>query len=490
LGPARSHNFSAFVNHASQRGKITSQVKYQPQTVVFDEPATERAFKSLGNDGSTFTLDGAEPAVRQLKPGSVLFLYGVALRRVTAVASKGADVIVTTTQADLTDAIKDGNIQWQVPVDFTVGASLATPQKTAWLHDLLMRPVWAAESGLNFEGSFLDWDCELGFVPEGANRIKLDIDVKTSSLGGAVVELKGDGYIENLSSIGSILINNGQLDDVEFGTEGFNGKINFMWTAQQQVVPTVVKEVKLKIPGAVWEYPLVIGGLPFILEISAAIIVHPALTSKGSFTTAEFTVTYNGKEGFKSSRAGTATEGDVHGSEQISHETSIFGIGPAGFVGALELPRVELALGIMSPFERINVSSAPNWVGTLNPGSTYLKVATMANIIEELALPIKPFAFANIVTSASTLTSGQTGTMPGPMMMMPCQKAQLIVAGNVGVGAKIGFETHSVLPHGVTNALGSLLPHTTTFEPFEAAMPIFKKEYVAYKNGIKCLGDK
>jgi hypothetical protein len=529
-----SQRFTSFVNHAASRGKIIYDVKYQPGTVVFDEPATERAFRSVSADGSTFTLDAAEPAVRQLKEGSVLFLYGVALRKVTKLKSQGSKVAVTTTQAELTDAIKDGNIQWNVPLDFTVGAtSVLRKTKTSWVPHIFAEPVYAAESpasGVSFEGTFSPppplspFDYDIKFIPEGESRLKLDIDAKTADLGGAVVELKGDGYLEHLGALGKILISNGKLDAMDFSAEGFNGKAIFTWTAQQQYLPTVVKQVKLKIPGATWKYPLVIGGLPFVFEISAAIIVHPALTSKGAFSTGEFTISYDGTEGFKATSGGAGSESGAQGgttteaprndsstsapaegqinkmesSGTIHHDTSIFGIGPAGFVAALELPRFELALGIMSPFDRVettdyisNFGKSMDLVNGLAPssafGTYYLKTAHLLEMIEEAAFPVKPYAFANVVTSAGLVTSGMTGSVPTPLKPMPCERVQLVIAGNIGVGAHLGLEKIGL--GGTVGKILSALGDVPSDEFFAIEKPVFKTTQTAYKNGVKCLGD-
>ena len=510
-----SQRFRSFVNHASARGKITYDVKYQPETVVFDEPATERAFRSVSADGSTFTLDGAEPAVRQLKQGSVLFLYGVALRKVTKLESHGSNVAVTTTQAELTDAIKDGNIQWNVPLDFTVGAtSVLLKNKTTWAPDIFAEPVYAAESsasGLDFAGSYSPppplspFDYEIKFTPEGDDRLKLDIDVKTSDLGGAVVELKGDGYVEHIASLGRIVISKGKLNEMDYSAEGFNGKVIFTWTAQQQFLPTVVKQVKVKIPYASWKYPLVIGGFPFIFEISTAVIVHPALTSKGAFSTGEFTLSYNGKEGFKATSGGSEPESgaqmnDMRSTATIHHDTSIVGIGPAGFVAALELPRFELALGVMSPFDRADIrdyassfGKSMDLVNGLAPssgfGTYYLKTMHMLEMVEELAFPVKPYAFANVVTSAGLVTSGVTGAMPMPVPVVRglCEKAELVVGGNIGVGAHLGLEKI-----GLGGPVGKILG-TIGAVPSDEMFSIqtgIKKTYTAYKNGVKCLGDE
>ena len=113
-------------------------MKYQPQTVVFDVAATERAFRGVSHDGSTYFLDASEPAVRQLKPGSVLFLYGVALRKVTALQTQGSEVVVSTTQAELTDAIRDGQINGKSPL-ISPGASQASTSATSGLFDLFHR---------------------------------------------------------------------------------------------------------------------------------------------------------------------------------------------------------------------------------------------------------------------------------------------------------------------------------------------------------------
>jgi hypothetical protein len=486
-----------YLHDAARRGKVVYDVKYQPETVVFDESATTRALRKLSSDGSSITLDAAVPEVRLLKPGSVLFLYGVALRKVTAVQPSGSTVVVTTTQAELTDAIRDGRIEWQVPIDFSRGAIalVPSPQHTS-LFDLLGRTVYADEPGLHFEGSFLDFDAEVGFIPEhDPDRLKIDIDLKTTNLGGAVIEIKGNGYVQDFNTSGKFLISNGVVEEVDDETEGLNGKIDFTWVAQQKVVHAAVKEVKIRIPGASWEYPLIIGGLPCILEFSAAVIVHPAFTAKDSISSGAFTVTYNGSEGFKKTSGATTTEGEPNGEGEIHHDSTIVSLGPSAFVAALELPRVELALGLVSPFalaENESFNKSMNVVDAFPGGSSskYTRVAHLGKMIEEFALPIKPFAYTDVVTSVGEFTSGVTGSLPGPAMVTPCQRVTMMVGWNLGVGAKIGFETHKILPHGITDTLGSLLPKETTAEPFEAAVNIHKWQTTAYKNGVKCLGDE
>jgi hypothetical protein len=485
LPPTPSPRF-AYVARATKQGKVYYKVKYQPWAVVFDEPATERALRGVTADGATYVLDSSEPNVRQLKPGSVLFLYGVALRRVTAVQTTGPNTVVTTTQADLTDAIYEGTIAWQVPIDFTAGTnpSLRSPPTaptTSWL-DLLARPAWAGEvEPLKFEGSFADVNYDIEFVRKGP-RLKIDLTIKYAKLAGAVIELKGDGYVEHITSIAHILIKNSKLAEVDVGTDGFNGKGLFTWTAQQtDPVIARFREVKVRIPGASVKVPLIVGGLPLILEVSAAVIVHPALISRGAFSTGQFTMSYDATTGLKFTNGDTSGEGKMEDTQAIEHDTAIFGLGPAGFVGALEMPRIEVTFGLVAPSHMVEFNKAAllaklaHTLGFSDP--------TPNKLGEEFMLPIEPFAFADIVTSASAVTSGVTGTMPpvGAVMRIPCEKVKLVVAAYVGGGVNIGFKTDSIAKR--LSEVG-MLPTAV-----ETAVRVFHKESQAYKNGVKCLGD-
>lgn len=93
-GSATSEPWSAYentVNYADQHGTVVYHVTYQPNAVVFDQKATENALKGVSGDGATYVLNASSPAA-QLKPGSVLFLYGIAIRKVTSVQTQGSNI--------------------------------------------------------------------------------------------------------------------------------------------------------------------------------------------------------------------------------------------------------------------------------------------------------------------------------------------------------------------------------------------------------------
>ena len=131
------------------------------------------------------------------------------------------------------------------------------------------------------------------------------------------------------------------------------------------------------------------------------------------------------------------------------------------------------------------ISSAPS----SGFGTYYLKTKHLLETIEEAAFPVKPYAFANVVTSAGLVTSGVTGAMPmpAPVIRGVCEKAELVVAGNIGVGASL--ELSKI---GLGGTAGKILGAIgrPSDDIFNIQTPIFKKTYTEYKNGVKCLGDQ
>ncbi len=489
--------YEAVTNAAAQRGKIVYQVTYQPNAVVFDEQQTEQALKDISADGVTYTLDAGSPVAAKLKAGSVLFLYGIAIRKVAAVQTQGSNLVVSTTDGDITDAIQQGHISWEVPMNFSVGAEAGLPPPDhALLEDLFATRAAAdgslfSELGkLSFEGSAGPIEWELQFAP-AADRVNIDLDAKLASW-GEVWEAKGEGFVQSVTDIGEIDINNSQIASMGAAVQGIQGHIDFEWQAQTKspgVASLLDQSFKVKIPGANVEFPLIIGGIPFVFEVSAALLFHPAFTAKNEITSGKFTVDYSGKEGFKYTAGEPEPEGNVEGTDSIAHDTSVFGVTAMGLVAALELPRFEIALAVMSPSNMHEAAGIPGknafsrQVGTAygtEPGGLYVyKLRNVMHFIEEVAIPVKPYAYMDFVTSTGTFTNGvMTSSLVG---MPPCQRAQITVSANVGIGAKLTLAHHLHLP--------SVLGHTASFETFEVAKPIMKKSITKYKNGLKCPGD-
>ncbi|HVT39689.1 MAG TPA: hypothetical protein VHE78_11630 [Gemmatimonadaceae bacterium] len=124
------------------------RVTYGPRTVVVDRDAAIRSLHSATWDGVTWRFDAAEPAMGLLQPGSVLLVWGLAIRRVTRIDRDGDEMVVRTEGAQLTDAVTDADISWDAPAHLRQGAmAMRVPRpedsvrfRTAALPGPLRRP--------------------------------------------------------------------------------------------------------------------------------------------------------------------------------------------------------------------------------------------------------------------------------------------------------------------------------------------------------------
>jgi len=97
-------------------------ITYAPLTVVITRNAAIRSLLSASWDGVTWRFDAEEPAVRRIQVGSVVLVWGLAIRKVTQVEQVGDEIVLTTTEAQLTDAVTDAKISWDAPGHLLQGA--------------------------------------------------------------------------------------------------------------------------------------------------------------------------------------------------------------------------------------------------------------------------------------------------------------------------------------------------------------------------------
>jgi hypothetical protein len=83
-------------------------VTYQPDVVMV--PAGPAAIRSATTDGLVWTLDRSAKGVGDLKVGSILLATGRAAGRVVALRDEGGSRVVTLAPVELTDIVRDGEI--------------------------------------------------------------------------------------------------------------------------------------------------------------------------------------------------------------------------------------------------------------------------------------------------------------------------------------------------------------------------------------------
>lgn len=100
----------------------SANVTLAPGVVEIKRNDVANELTSVSPDGSTYTFNGTAGRVADLHTGSVMFLQGTSIRRVTSVSTSGGATVVATAPASLTDAISSGTVKFTQPVALAQGA--------------------------------------------------------------------------------------------------------------------------------------------------------------------------------------------------------------------------------------------------------------------------------------------------------------------------------------------------------------------------------
>jgi len=92
------------------------KVEWNPATVAIDKAAALRSLRGVSHDGSMITLAADEPAVAKLKPGSIIWIWDIAVRKVDSVQTVGGVARVHTSVVALTEAMPNAEIEFETPL--------------------------------------------------------------------------------------------------------------------------------------------------------------------------------------------------------------------------------------------------------------------------------------------------------------------------------------------------------------------------------------
>jgi hypothetical protein len=331
----------------------TYHVTFKPSTLLVDEKTVASSLLAVSDDGSILVFDDASPQIQALAPGKTVLFKKVGLRNVTAVEHRNNAVFVTVDQAALSDAIQDGKLAWNVPVDFGAGVEvLANNQQSvddgdrvgAWLRRNSLVADAAEEAQLPNHASILGWEIGSNLQPEG-DQMTIDLSLGRE-LAGMNLKLRGHGYLKHFRALTDIEIANGQLTALDYSANDLYGHIDWDWDVSKEskgIGEIDPSEQLVKLPYPKIKFPFLLGDIPFALEFSVATIVKPGFSGAGEISRGSFSVDYNGAAGFASHGGQGSSEDGMHGDVSINPETAAPpSIGSFGIVAAIMIPKIEL----------------------------------------------------------------------------------------------------------------------------------------------------
>ncbi len=440
--------------HPKEQPGSIFQVEYSPNTSIVDVATVGRTLRGVSEDHSIFLFEDS-PALRsKLIPGKFVLFQGLDLRKVDAYAvdPNTKNLIVGTERAPLREALKNARIEFKMPVNFGElfkqhasefkTPNVLTPQfavgdSVLYWWNTLNPVVHGDVSDRNMEGEFelsdtdfATWKVHFHFYcpPEDASNLHLDVQLAREA-NGLHAELAAKGRVSNFIQQTSMLIAENSFKHFQMSDINLHGDEDFDWTIKSSENKTPMNEVRLKLPGKI-SIPLAEFELPMSLQISEALLFHPAFTTKDELAKGAFKVNYSGDEGFKLDGSDVQVEGQGEGDSAIDQSFAFSPLASFGLVVAMAVPRIELRMGTEEIWEIAKIPLPSSYVESLS--DVLLKNPNVGQWINKKTgnpLSIESAAYFQIVISTTAAHSGMQS-------LVPCQQFTMIAKGQVGVDAE------------------------------------------------------
>lgn len=443
------------------QGSGYAHVTYRPNVHVMEEDEGRRAIIGVSTYENALLFDSSNSTARALHAGDVLMIKNLIVRKVLAAEQTPDGVIVLTEQAALTDLVQDGDIHIQMPVHFGAQQAEAPQPKPFWSFDgLFVEPAYAQspenamaqkaqdQGTKDFYGNVFkgvqkvlvdDWDTTYQATP-GEGKTDLNITLK-KELGGFVALITGQGYISNFGFESDIGIQQSTVQKMETAFKNLNGVMNFQWSVATNSAGVRADESRIKLPGAV-DVPLapLTGGIPFNLEVSAAILIHPAITGGSEYTKGQFRITYDGYQHFRVKPGNVDADGNLTGDIALGDHADLSPSAPLGMVVAFCAPRIELSIGL-NKIGKLDATKAADIVDKIADQVAKRLLSPdkyqdfqqngihLGKLLKQTLSTDAAAYFQTIGTSASSYS--------GSASISPCSRYDLTFVAQVGAGAEL-----------------------------------------------------
>lgn len=455
--------------HASPltRGSGYVHATFQPNVRVMEDEEGRKALIGVSSNDAGLLLDASNATARQLKAGDVLVIKGLLARAVLAAETTPDGIIVLTQQAAISDLIQDGEISVTAPVRFgTARAGVPTIQDRwfASLQSLFVQPAYAqspegvamqsaeAKGTKDAYGNLLKgaakaviegWETSYDATP-GEGQTNLTITVK-KDVGGFIALITGQGYISGFDFDSQIGVQKGTVQRVETTFNNLNGRMNFQWVVSKDSPGVMADESRIKLPGAI-EVPLsqFVEGIPLYLEVSAALLIHPAITGGKEYSKGQFRLSYDGSQHFTMNPGNIDSNGNVTGDIELLEHQELSPAAPLGMVVAFAAPRIELTLGLSKIYDNSDIKKAADLVDKY-ADSIAKRLLSPAQYQAYQNGPLGGFKLGDTFKNALSTdgaaffemigTSGSSYT--GSSTVTPCSRYDLSMVAKVGASARV-----------------------------------------------------
>lgn len=357
-----------------------------------------------------------------------MLLDNVAVRRVLAVGRKDNLIVVGTDYASLTDFIQQGQLKWSAPIRF--GSLFSAKDESIVPHHPLSMwlipdgTVYAADGALSYSGKVDGWDATMSVTPS-SNR--LDVAFKVSkNYQGMNVMTSAKGYLKDFLSSADIQVAQGDLSNFSYKASGLNGEVDVQYAATRDGEAAGIDKPNIKLPPLA-KIPMPIDGIPFMLTISANLILKPGFGAKKEAASGSFQITYNGDEGFQVKGGNAQSSSTIDGNGTIGRIQTA-SLAPHAILIGVAAPKITLSLGMQSAMDVLQQAFPSGLADSLNDFLANTSAGKWAK--KKMNSSFKTEAAAYVQTVAvGTMTS------EGSLGMIPCKLTRLLLQFQGGADA-------------------------------------------------------
>jgi hypothetical protein len=461
-------------------------VEWNPAVVRVDRAAAARTLQSVSADGSQFVFSVDDVAIAALKPGKIMLLWGIAVRRVTSVRKDGARVAVATSSVSLSEVFTRADIQIDyamrptaplvVPHVQPPEAARRSARGESASGSLLLARYDAATDGPSSEppsegdtpgegdhvlplgldswgvSGYHGFDITAQYGPAG-DGIAFSLEARLSQSDlmsssaakdaagkllekgselldlriGASGRLHATSQEDTLRVASNIVIKDSAIALLRTDFDNVNGDLQLFFIARRGPQSSQwLDKLKVELPIR-FNIPVIVGGLPFMFQVAFNFLAQPALNTKNDAFTGTYHIPFSG------STVLTLENGKLTSSSTLQSIPEVVeslgsSIGVSAILIGIQAPRVGFGMGLF--------------------GSSSV-------------------AYIDLVNSFTITSGGQLG-------MFHCKHHQLVSAVNAGIDTEIAYPFE-----GWAKILGK--PLSSTLEEVSKAastrQQVFKKEW-------------
>lgn len=449
-------------------GQGSARITYSDNSLILEKEQGLSGLLAESSDGHGLIFKASTPGIAGLREGNILVIKGVAARKIVGVEQKGDQILVVAVPATIRETVKDGEIHLQTPIKFgnVTKAALSPPRYTPSLLDIFATPAYAqadsfspgnvaasaasarAASGATMDGfknmatslagfAVGGWTTNWSATPAG-DRLNVNLRM-TKEDGGFKALVTMTGYIANFDLIQNMQIGSSfATTQLEAAVKTLAGQMQFRWQIGKDSPGGFAKEDRIKLPAAI-TIPLAqyVAGLPLTLDISSALIIHPAITGGKEFAAGGFTVTYNGSMIDTVNNDGASQgSGDLAENATLDQDQGISAAAPVGMVIAYCVPRFELSLGLgkIFNFNGNGVKAADAYIGAFlneHPAAkNLLSNSPVGTAVISNTLASSADIFAQLIATGGSTESGSS-------VLVPCSNVTVEVKGQIGINGNL-----------------------------------------------------